>query len=199
MGSINFGLYPLLQVYDEFEYDWEREYLDDSRDFIFTNTFGDLERALPLFHEANTMPEFECYDVGHLYNLAHFVDRGTVEPPFHVQFVMGVHGGIAADADNLSHMLHTANKLFDDDFSFSVIGAGRMEFPMASQAVSMGGHARVGLEDNLYLRRGELAESNAQLVEKMVDLIDELTGREIATPDEAREFLGLKGPDKVNF
>lgn len=199
MGSINFGLYPILDAFDEFEYEWERKYLESTRDLIFANTFESLETILPMFAEHGTKPELECYDVGHLYNAKHFLDRGILEPPIHIQFVMGIHGGIAADSENLNHMIRTAEKLFGDSFSFSVIGAGKMQFRLGSQAVSMGGHARVGLEDNLYLRKGELAKSNADLVEKMVNQISELTGRGIATPDEVREFLELKGPSDVNF
>ena len=199
MGSFNFGLYQISEVIDEFEYEWEREYLDNTRDFIFQNTFSDLEEVLQIFSDHKTKPELECYDVGHLYNAKHFVDRGLLEPPIHIQFVMGILGGIAADPDNLTHLIHTADKLFGNDYSYSVLGAGRQQFPMGAQAISMDGHARVGMEDNLYLRRGELAESNAELVEKMVDLTSELTGSEIATPDEVREFLDLKGPSKVNF
>jgi uncharacterized protein (DUF849 family) len=199
MGSMNFGLYQLLDRYDDFEYEWEEDHLDSSRDTIFQNTFADLETALPIFDEHGTKPELECYDVGHLYNAKHFVDRGLLEPPLHLQFVTGIHGGIGADPENLTHLVRIADKLFGDDYSFSVIGAGKAEFPLASQGVSMGGHARVGLEDNLYLGPGEKAESNADLVEKMVDLIDGLTGRAIATPEETREFLGLKGREEVDF
>lgn len=199
MGSINFGLYPILNAFDEFQYEWEREYLEGTRDLIFPNTFESLEKLLPLFRSHGTMPELECYDVGHLYNAKHFVDRGILEPPLHLQFVMGIHGGISADHDHLQHMVQTAEKLFGDDFSFSVIGAGRMQASLGSMAVSLGGHARVGLEDSLYLRKGELAESNADQVEKMVNLTQELTGREIASPEEVRTFLGLKGQDEVAF
>jgi uncharacterized protein (DUF849 family) len=199
MGSINFGLYPILDAYDEFEHDWEPEFLEGTRDHIFPNTFESLETIIPLFEEHGTKPELECYDVGHLYNARHFVDRGILEPPLHLQFVMGIHGGIGADSENLNHMIRTADRLFGDDYSFSVIGAGRMQFPLGSQAVSTGGHARVGLEDNLYLRKGELAESNADLVEKMVRQVRELTGREIATPGEVRSFLDLKGSEATAF
>lgn len=197
MGSINFGLYPILSKFDAFEYDWEEPYLEHSRDLVFKNTFQDLETILPIFDEHGTKPEFECYDVGHLYNAKHLLDRGLLEPPLHLQFVMGILGGIGADPQNLAHMVTIAEKLFGDDYSFSVIGAGRHEFPLAAQAVSMGGHARVGLEDNLYLGRGELAKSNAQLVEKIVDLAWEVAGREIASPDDTREFLGLKGREET--
>jgi uncharacterized protein (DUF849 family) len=193
MGSINFGLYGLVEKYDDWEHDWEPEYLDGTRDLVFRNTFEDLETVLPIFDEHGTKPELECYDVGHLYNAKHFVDRGLVEPPLHLQFVLGIHGGIGADPRNLAHMVDVAEDLFGDDYSFSVVGAGRREFPLALQAADTGGHARVGMEDNLYLGPGELAESNAQLVEKVVRLAREVTGREPATPDEVRDFLDLKG------
>lgn len=193
MGSMNFGLYPILEGYDEFEYEWERAFLEGTRDHIFPNTFADLERVLETFETHETMPELECYDVGHLYNAKHCLDRGLLTPPLHLQFVMGIHGGIGADAENLNHMIRTADKLFGDQYSYSVIGAGRQQFPLGTQAVSMGGNARVGLEDNLYRKRGELAESNAALVEKMVDLAWEVAGREPARPEQVREFFGLKG------
>ena len=199
MGSINFGLYPLLEKYEAFEHDWESEYLEGTRDLIFRNSFKDLETILPVFDEHGTKPELECYDVGHLYNAKHMVERGYIEPPLHIQFVLGIHGGIGADTENLTHMFQIAEKLFGDDYSFSVIGAGRNEFPRAAQAVDMGGHARVGLEDNLFLGPGELAESNADLVKKVVRLTQELTGRGIATPAETREFLGLKGKHETDL
>jgi len=199
MGSMNFGLYPILEAYDEFEQDWEPEYLDNSRDFIFANTFGDIEHIAETFAETGTKPELECYDVGHLHTAKHFLDRGLIEPPLRIQFVMGIHGGIAAWPEHLAHMKQTADRLFGDDYSFSVIGAGRQEFPLGVQGVSMGGHVRVGLEDNLFLGKGELAESNAALVEKVVDLTKSVSGRGIATPEQTREFLDLKGGDAVNF
>ena len=199
MGSMNFGLYPLLDAYDEFEYEWEEEFLEETRDLIFPNTFESLEQIIPMFQEHGTMPELECYDVGHLYNAKHFVDRGILETPLHLQFVLGIHGGIAADHDHLQHMIQTAEKLFGDDFSFSVVGAGRMQMRLGSAAVSMGGNARVGLEDNLYLHKGQLAESNVEQVEMMIDLVHDLTGDDIATPDEVRSFLDLKGQENVAF
>lgn len=199
MGSINFGLYPLLEKYEEFEYDWEQGYLEGTKDLIFRNTFGDLEAILPIFDDHGTQPELECYDVGHLYNAKYLLDQGLLDPPLHLQFVLGIHGGIGADAANLTHMHRVAEELFGDRYSFSVIGAGRNEFPLGAQAVAMGGHARVGLEDNLYLRKGELAESNADLVAKMVDIAAEQTGREPASPDRVREFLDLKGSDATAF
>lgn len=199
MGSMNFGLYPILRGYDEFEQDWEPAYLDSSRDFIFRNTFGDIETLLETFDEHGTKPELECYDVGHLHTAKHFFDRGLLDPPLRIQFVMGIHGGIAAEPEHLTHMYQTAEKLFGDQYSFSVIGAGRQEFPLGTQGVSMGGHVRVGLEDNLYLEQGRLANSNAELVEKMVELTHSLTGRGIAGPEETREFLDLKGQTAVDF
>ena len=199
MGSMNFGLYPILRGYDEFEQDWEPAYLDSSRDFIFRNTFGDIETLLQTFDEHDTKPELECYDVGHLHTAKHFFDRGLLDPPLRIQFVMGIHGGIAAEPEHLTHMYQTAEKLFGDQYSFSVIGAGRQEFPLGTQGVSMGGHVRVGLEDNLYLEQGRLANSNAELVEKMVELTRSLTGRGIAGPEETREFLDLKGQAAVDF
>jgi uncharacterized protein (DUF849 family) len=195
MGSLNFGLYGLAEKYDDFEYDWERPYLEGTRDLIFRNTFADLETILPIFDEHGTKPELECYDVGHLYNAKHLLDRGLIEPPIHLQFVLGIHGGIGADARNLAHMVDVAEDLFGEDYSFSVIGAGRDEYGMALQAATMGGHGRVGMEDNLYLGPGELAESNADMVAKLVRLAREVTGREPATPGEVREFLDLKGSD----
>jgi uncharacterized protein (DUF849 family) len=197
MGSINFGLYPLLDKYEEFDHEWEREYLAGTRDLIFRNTFGDLETILPVFDEYGTKPELECYDVGHLYNARYMADQGYIDPPYHLQFVLGIHGGIGPDPENLTHLVTIADRLFGDDYSFSVIGAGKQEFTRAVQAADMGGHARVGLEDNLYLEPGTLAESNADLVSKAVDLTRSLTGREIATPAETRKFLGLKGKDET--
>lgn len=199
MRSINFGLYPMLEAVDEFEYDWEEEYLEGTWDHIFPNTFESLQTTFELFAENETMPELECYDVSHLYNVYHFVERGVLDPPVHLQFVMGIHGGIGADHHHLQHMVETADRLFGDDASWSVIGAGRMQFPLGTQAASMGGNARVGLEDNLYLERGRLAESNAEQVEKMVDLAWDVSGREPASSAQVREFLSLKGQDQVGF
>jgi uncharacterized protein (DUF849 family) len=197
MGSMNFGLYPMAEAIEEFEYEWEADYLDGTWDHVFPNTFESLKTALELFDEHDTVPELECYDVGMLHNAKHFYDRGLLEPPIHLQFVMGILGGIGADAENLTYLVNVAEKLFGDQFSFSVIGAGRNEFSLGSQAVSMDGHVRVGLEDNLYLRKGELATSNAELVEKMASLTDDLTGRQVASPADVRSFLELKGRDDV--
>ena len=199
MGSMNFGLYPMSNGIDEFEYDWEESYLESTRDVIFPNTFADLEELLPMFRDAGAKPELECYDVGHLYNANHLVERGLVDTPIHLQFVMGIHGGIAAEMKNLEHMKSVADDLFGDEYSFSVIGAGRNQFARGCEAISMGGHVRVGMEDSLYIRRGELAKSNAQQVEKVVDLAWEVSGREPATPERVREFLDLKGQENVAF
>jgi len=199
MGSINFGLFPILEKFDEFEHDWEAPFLEGTRDYVFENTFADLETVLSTFQDHGTKPELECYDTGNLYNAKYLVETGHLELPIHIQFVMGILGGIGADSDNLSHLVQTAEKLFGDDYSFSVIGAGRQQFPLGSQAVSRGGHVRVGLEDNVHIRKGELAESNAEQVAKMVDIVDELTGRDIATPETTREYLGLKGQDATRF
>ncbi|MFB6111923.1 MAG: 3-keto-5-aminohexanoate cleavage protein [Halobacteriaceae archaeon] len=199
MGSINFGLYPMAEARDEWKYDWEEPYLEGTTDLIFQNTFEDLEVMLTTMADHDTRPSLECYDVGHLHNLAHCVDRGWVEPPLHLEFVLGINGGIGADPEHLTHMKATADRLFGDDYSFSTIGAGRAEFPLTTQAISMGGHARVGLEDNLYVRRGELATSNADLVAKIVDLAWEVAGREPASADEVRSFLDLKGADATAF
>lgn len=199
MGTMNYGLFPIAEGIDEYQFDWEEEFLLDSKDGILRNTFGDIERVLKTFRDHGTKPEIECYDVGHLFNTKHFYDRGLLEPPIQIQFVMGVLGGIGATPQQLSHMIQTCERLFGDDYSFSVIGAGRMQFPLACQGVTMGGHARVGLEDNIYLRKGELAESNAEMVSKAADLIYELTGRETASPTETREFFELKGQSRTAF
>lgn len=199
MGSINFGLYPMAEQYDDWEYDWESEYLENTTDLIFQNTFEDLQLILGTMGEYDVVPSLECYDVGHLYNLHHCVERGWIEPPLHIECVLGITGGIGADSKNLTHMKTVADDLFGDEYSLSVIGAGRMEFPLVAQSMSIGGHARVGLEDNLYRSRGELAPSNAALVTKAVDLAWEIAGREPASPSEVREFLDLKGSQETKF
>ena len=199
LGSMNFGLFPALKRKTEWQHDWEPDFLESSRDFIFRNTFSDIETILSQLGEANgTRFEFECYDVGHLYTLAHFIDRGLVKGPVFLQFVLGVLGGIGADPENLMHMKATADRLFGDQYRFSVLGVGRAQMPFAAMSAGMGGHVRVGLEDNLYIRKGELARSNAQQVKKVRDILTGLN-LDIATPDEAREMLGLKGYDKVGF
>ncbi|WP_417829863.1 3-keto-5-aminohexanoate cleavage protein [Thalassospira sp.] len=199
MGTMNFGLFPALAGRREWKHDWEPEFLESSRDFVFKNTFSDIETILADLGDANgTRFEFECYDVGHLYTLAHFVDRGLITGPIFIQFVLGVLGGIGADPDNLAHLKRTADKLFGDQYQFSVLGAGRHQMPLASMAAAMGGNVRVGLEDNLYLKKGELAPDNASQVRKIREVLDGLS-LEIASPDEARAILGLKGADRVAF
>ncbi len=199
MGSMNFGIFPLLEKYQSWQHDWEPAFLEMTRDFIFPNTFKTIEYSLRELGEAHgTRFEFECYDLGHLYNLAWFVDQGLVKPPFFVQMVFGILGGVGADPDNLMHMHRIANKLFGDDYEWSVLAAGRHQMPFATQAAMLGGNLRVGLEDSLYIGRGELAISNAEQVRKIRGIIESL-GLEIATPDEARTRLGLKGGDRVNF
>jgi uncharacterized protein (DUF849 family) len=199
MGSMNFGLYPMLQRYKEWRHDWEPKYLEASRDFIFRNTFKDIEAILKELGEGcGTKFEFECYDVGHLYNLAHFVDRGLVKPPMLVQTIFGILGGIGADPENLAHMKRIADKLFGDAYHWSILAAGRHQMPLITMGAIMGGNVRVGLEDSLYLGKGALAKSNAEQVRKIRTLLESLS-LEIASPDEAREALQLKGGDRVSF
>ncbi len=199
MGSLNFGIFPMAGKYTSWKYDWEREFLEMTRDFIFPNTFRTIEHALKELGEAHgTRFEFECYDLGHLYNLAHFVDQGMIRPPFFIQMIYGILGGAGADPDNLMHMHNIAVKLFGDDFEWSVLAAGRHQMPFATQAAMMGGNLRVGLEDSLYIGRGELATSNAQQVNKIRSVIGEL-GLAVATPDQVRDRLALKGAGEVNF
>ncbi|MEQ8291326.1 MAG: 3-keto-5-aminohexanoate cleavage protein [Roseovarius sp.] len=198
MGSMNFGFFPLLAKYKEFRHEWEREHLENSRDLVFRNSFQDIEYVLETCYGNGTRFEFECYDISHLYNLAHFADRGLVKPPFFVQSVFGLLGGIGTHPEDVMHMKRTADRLFGDDFRWSVLGAGKDQFRIATQAVSMGGNIRVGLEDSIWIERGKLAESNAQQVEKARRLVEGL-GLKVATPDEAREMLALKGGDRVNF
>jgi uncharacterized protein (DUF849 family) len=198
MGSINFALFPMLERFRDLKHDWERKHLEDSRDLIFRNTFKDIEFALAACSANETRFEFECYDIGHLYNLAHFADRGLVKAPFFVQSVFGILGGIGVHAEDVSHMRRTADRLFGKDYQWSVLGAGRHQLRIAAMAASMGGNVRVGLEDSLWLGRGTLAESNAQQVRQARQIIEGL-GLEIATPDEARDILQLKGAAKVRF
>jgi len=199
MGSINFALHPVLQAIKEFKFAWEKQYLEMSRDFVFKNTFKDLEYLGPLTKENQTKPELEIYDVGHLYNLDYLVNTGVISPPMHMQFVMGVLGGIRGTPEDLTYLLTRANALFGGkNFTWSVIGVGAAEINLSTMAIHMGGHVRVGLEDNIYIKRGQLAQSNAELVEKIVDLAGVLD-REVAARDDARRMLGLKGKDRVNF
>jgi uncharacterized protein (DUF849 family) len=192
MGSMNFGLFPLLDRVVEFKHSWEREYLEGSRDFIFRNTYKDIERLVTELGANGTRFEFECYDVGHLYNLAHCVDRGLVQPPLFVQTVFGILGGIGPEAENLMHMKATADRLFGEDYFWSVLGAGRHQTSLVTMAAILGGSLRVGLEDSIYLAKGELATSNADQVAKICRILRELS-LEIASPDEARQMLALKG------
>lgn len=199
MGSMNFGLYPLLAKYPEWKHDWEPKFLEMTRDFIFRNTFKDIETILEKLGEGcGTRFEFECYDVGHLYNLAHFLDRGLVKPPLFVQTIFGILGGIGADEENLIHMRRMALKLFGEDHEWSVLAAGRFQMPYVTRAGISGGNVRVGLEDSLYLRKGQMAENNAQQVSKIRRILEDLS-LTIATPDEARQRLALKGGDQVGF
>src|SRR5215468_1606422 len=199
MGSMNFGLYPMLERYKSFKYDWEPKHLEGSRDFIFRNTFKDIERVMKELGEGHgTRFEFECYDVGHLYTLAHFLDRKLVKPPLFVQTIFGILGGIGADPENVVHMKRIADKLFGDDYAWSILAAGRHQLPLVSMGAIMGGNVRVGLEDSLWIGRGKLAESNVDQV-KCVRAIVENLSLEVATPDEARAMLALKGGDAVGF
>ena len=198
MGSMNFGLYPMLNRYKTFKFDWEREHLEGSKDLVFRNSFKDIEYVLETCYGNGTRFEFECYDISHLYNLAHFADRGLVKAPFFVQSVFGLLGGIGAHHEDVMHMKRTADRLFGNDFRWSVLGAGANQFRVAAQAATLGGNVRVGLEDSLWAGRGELANSNAVQVRKVRNIIENL-GLEVATPEEAREMLQLKGGDQVAF
>lgn len=198
MGSINFGLYHLLNRYKEFKYDWEREFLESTRDLVFRNSFKDIEYILETCYGNGTRFEFECYDIAHLYNLAHFLDRGLVKPPLFVQSVFGILGGIGTHAEDVMHMKRTADRLFGDQYRWSVLGAGAAQMRIASIAAAMGANVRVGLEDSLWAGPGRLARSNAEQV-RIVRQILEGLGLEIANPDEARSILALKGGDKVAF
>lgn len=198
MGSINFGLFPMLRRYKEFRYDWEREYLEGSRDLVFRNSFANIEYILQSCTGNGTRFEFECYDVAHLYNLAHFLDRGLVKPPLFIQTVFGILGGIGNHPEDLMHMRRTADRLFGGDYQWSVLGTGRNQIPLATIGAAMGSNVRVGLEDSLWLGPGRLAESNAAQVTRIRQILEGLF-LEVATPGEAREILQLKGRENVNF
>ena len=199
VGSLNFGIFPMAEKYSTWQHSWEPEFLDMTRDFVFKNTFADLEYIVKeLGGEHGTKFEFECYDLGHLYNLAWLIDQGWIQPPFFVQMVFGILGGVGADLDNLQHMHTIAEKLFGDDYEWSVLAAGRHQMPFATQASILGGNLRVGLEDSLYIGPGELAESNAAQVAKIKGIVESL-GRTIATPEEARQRLQLKGAAHVRL
>ncbi|WP_420565554.1 3-keto-5-aminohexanoate cleavage protein [Thalassobaculum sp.] len=199
MGSMNFGLFPILDKMKDFQHEWEPKFLENSRDFIFRNTFKDIEYVLKELGEGHGVKfEYECYDVGHLYNLAHFLDRGLVKPPLFVQTIFGILGGIGADPENLMFMKRTADKLFGDQYNWSVLAAGRHQMNFTTMAAINGGNVRVGLEDSLFIGKGQMAKSNAEQVAKIRRIIEELS-LEVATPTEAREMLALKGGDMVNF
>lgn len=198
MGSINFGLYHLVDKYETFKFDWERPHLEATRDLVFRNSFKDIEYILETCYDNGTRFEFECYDIAHLYNLSHFADRGLVKPPFFVQSVFGLLGGIGTHPEDVAHMKRTADRLFGQQYRWSVLGAGASQLRIAAQSAALGGNIRVGLEDSLWAGKGKLAKSNAEQVVLARKIIEGL-GMEVATPDEAREILSLKGGDKVAF
>lgn len=192
MGSINFGLYEMLNRYKTFRYEWEQPYLAGTEDYVFRNTFRDIKYVLESCSANGTRFELECYDIGHLYNTAHFLDRGLIRPPLFIQSVFGIRGGIGAHPEDVAHMRRTADRLFGRDYVWSVLGAGRNQFAVATQAATLGGNVRVGLEDSLWDGKGTLAESNAAQVRRIRSILRELS-LEIATPAEARALLQLKG------
>ncbi|MCF8467060.1 MAG: 3-keto-5-aminohexanoate cleavage protein [Sneathiella sp.] len=199
MGSMNFALYPMAAKINDWKHDWEKPFLENSDDLVFKNTPRDITHILTeLGVNRGARFEFECYDVGHLYMLRHFVDRGLVKTPLFIQFVFGVLGGIGADPENLMHMKRIADKLFGDSYAFSVLAAGRHQMPLATMSAAMGGHVRVGLEDSLQIDKGRLATSNAEQVSKIREIV-ELLGRTVASPADARHMLGLKGSVKTKF
>ena len=198
MGSMNFGLYPMQNRFKTFKYAWEQEYLESSRDRVFKNTFKDIEYILTSCSDNGTRFEIECYDISHLYNLAHFLDRGIVKPPLFVQSVFGILGGIGGHPEDLLHMRRTADRLFGDSYRWSILGAGRNQMTLGAMGAAMGANVRVGMEDSLWSGPGKLAESNAEQVTKMRQILEGMS-LEVATPDEAREILVLKGGDQVNF
>ena len=198
MGSMNFSFHPLAKRYDKWKFDWERDYVAKSDGNIFRNTFADIENAARQLAPHSIKFEHECYDVGHLYNLRFCMDTGLFKAPVFIQFIFGILGGIGADIDNLVFMKRTADRLFGDDYRWSVLGAGGSQIPFATTASQIGGNVRVGLEDSLFISRGKLAESNAQQVAKIRRIVEEL-GAEVATPDQARDILQLKGQQNVQF
>lgn len=198
LGSMNFALFPIMNKIKEWKYEWEPIYVEGTKDFIFKNTFGDMERVFEVMQENGTKPELEAYDVGHLHNAQLYYSMGGLAEPVYIQFVMGILGGISATIPHLLHMKQTAQELFKENCIFSTIAAGRNEFAMGTVSMLLGGAVRVGLEDNLWLAKGEMAKSNAEMVEKMVRIAKEF-GYEPATPDETREILKLKGRDKVDM
>jgi uncharacterized protein (DUF849 family) len=198
MGSMNFGLFPMLQRFSEWKFDWEKTYLATSDDRVFKNTFKDIEHILTACAANRTRFEIECYDIGHLYTARHFLDRAVVKPPLFIQSVFGILGGIGGHPDDVMHMKRTADRLFGGQYQWSVLGAGRNQLPIAAMSAAMGGHVRVGLEDSLWLGPGRLAESNAAQVRRARAIIEGL-GLEVAKPDDARRILELKGRTDVAF
>lgn len=198
MGSMNFGLFPMLERFKDFKHDWERQHLENSRDLIFKNTYKDIETILRKGTDNGTRFEFECYDISHLYNLAHFLERGLVTGPVFVQSVFGILGGIGPHPEDLMHMRRTADRLFGDQYQWSILGAGKNQIAMASIGAAMGSHVRVGLEDSLWIGPGQLARSSAEQVTRIRTVLEALN-LEIATPAEARALLALKGGDQVAF
>jgi uncharacterized protein (DUF849 family) len=198
MGSMNFGLYEMLGRYKEFKHDWEKPYLAGSDERIFKNTFKDIQRILESCRENETRFEVECYDIGHLYTCAHFLERGLIKPPLFIQSVFGIRGGIGPHPEDVLHMKRTADRLFGDAYYWSVLGAGRNQMFIAAMSAVMGGNVRVGLEDSLWLGRGQLAKTNAEQVAKARRILEEL-GLQVASPNEAREMLKLKGGRNVGF
>lgn len=200
MGSINFGLFPALAKFEEWKYPWEKEYLGRTRDFVFKNTFSDIGIFCQTMYEHGVKPELECYDVGHIYNLKQLIEDGKIRIPVYIQFVLGITGGIGASLEDLVHMKQTADCVIGaPNYLFSVCAAGKMQYPLCVASSVLGGHVRVGLEDNLYLKKGVLAKSNAEQVAKIKELVYEISGRESTTPDETRKILGLKASSNTNF
>ena len=200
MGSMNFATYPLLQKYSTWKHDWEKDFIAATKDNIFRNTFTGMEEFCRTMNANGTKPELECYDVGHIYNAQKLISDGLLKSPVHIQFVMGILGGIGPSVEDLVSMKQTADRVIGArNFTWSAAGPGKFQFGCCTTAARMGGHARVGLEDNLYIRKGVLAKSSGEQVARMKGLVAEITGRENATPDEARVMLGLKGTDKVNY
>jgi uncharacterized protein (DUF849 family) len=199
MGTMNFALYQAAERISDWKFDWEKPFLEDSDDLVFKNTPRDMVRILSeMGRDRGARFEFECYDISHLYMLKHFVDRGLIKGPLFIQFVFGVLGGMGPDPENLMHMKVIADKLFHDDYMFSVLAAGRHQMPLITMSAAMGGHVRVGLEDSLMIARGQLAKTNAEQVQKVRRIVEDL-GREVATPTEARKMLGLKGADRTTI
>jgi uncharacterized protein (DUF849 family) len=198
MGSMNFSFHGMAGKIADWKFPWEKKYIEDSEAFIFRNTFRDIARVYQLMADFGTRYEHECYDIGHLYNLAYFLDKGLARPPLWIQSVFGILGGIGADPDNVTFMRRTADRLFGGDYVWSVLAAGRHQMPLITQAAMMGGNVRVGLEDSLYIGRGRLASNNAEQVSKIRRILEEL-GFDIATPDDVRRILALKGKQQVRI